>query len=143
MITKYQTLVWTDELLIGVTEVDEQHHMLVNMLNEANQRLSVEFRPDQLADLVHNLMSYALYHFETEEALMLKSHYDPQLQALHIQEHQMFAAKVADLQKALSQGKYVSPDEVLRFLSDWLHNHIRNTDKQFGDFLNATSNSTS
>ncbi|MGZ4959874.1 MAG: bacteriohemerythrin [Methylomonas sp.] len=139
MLSKYQTLVWADELLIGVPEIDEQHHLLVNMLSETAQSLSVEFRPTQLADLVHDLMSYALYHFETEEALMMKNHYDPELQAKHIQEHRMFAGKIADAQKAISKGKNISPYELLRFLGDWLQNHIQQTDKQLGEFLAATS----
>ncbi len=143
MKTDYQILAWNDELLTGIAQIDEQHHMLVNMLNEANQRLSVESRPDQLAHLVHNLMSYALYHFETEEVLMLKNHCPSQHQALHIQEHRMFSTKVADMQKALSQGRSVSPGEVLSFLSEWLRNHIQNTDKQLGEFLTATSQLTS
>ncbi len=142
MKTERQILAWSKDLLTGVTKIDEQHHMLVNMLNEASQRLSVEYRPDQLADLIHNLMSYALYHFETEEELMLKSHYDPQHQALHIEEHRTFSAKVASLQQSLAHGQSVSPEELLSFLNDWLRNHILNTDKQLGEFLTETSQPT-
>lgn len=137
MNTKYQPLSWNEKLLTGVAEIDEQHRMLINMLNEANRCLTARNKHNRLENLIRDLMSYALYHFETEEALMLKHHYDPRQQAQHVDEHRSFSEKIAGFHRALSQNKPVTPEELLNYLSGWLHNHILTSDKELALFLST------
>ena len=40
MTALHDPIEWTEKLMTGVTEIDKQHHYLVNAINEANQRLS-------------------------------------------------------------------------------------------------------
>ena len=67
----YDPIVWNESLMTGVASIDEQHHILVNMLNEANYRLSESSGREVLEEIVHDLMSYALYHFDNEEEMMV------------------------------------------------------------------------
>jgi hemerythrin-like metal-binding protein len=62
-------LEWGPALVTGVEAIDEQHKMLVDMLNEANLRMRSHIDRSVTEDIVRDLMSYALYHFETEEDL--------------------------------------------------------------------------
>lgn len=132
-------IVWNEKFLTGITAIDEQHKILVSMLNEANQRLNADSNCYLLAELISDLMSYALYHFDTEEELMVNNRYDSERQALHFQEHRSFSAKMAGLQRDMNQGQPVSPEALLQFLNNWLRNHILHTDKQLGRFLIAAN----
>lgn len=132
----YEPIVWNESLMTGVEIIDEQHQMLVNMFNEANRRLTANSGRDVLEDIVRDLMSYALYHFDTEEELMVENAYMPEAQEAHFREHRAFSAKVSGLQQDLRYGKLISREELLSFLNGWLINHILNTDQKLGMFLN-------
>jgi hemerythrin-like metal-binding protein len=125
--------------MTGVQEIDEQHQILVNMLNEANARLTEYSGHDVLQNIIRDLMSYALYHFDTEEELMVENQYDQVDRETHFREHRGFSDKVSKLQQELRQGKLVSREELLTFLNGWLINHILKTDMQLGRFLKQSS----
>lgn len=135
MTADYQPIVWNSTFATGIDAIDQQHQILVNMLNEANTRLIECSGRDVLEEIIRDLLSYALYHFDTEEELMVNNHYDAAQQAAHFQEHRAFSKKVARLQNDLQQNKMISREELLSFLNGWLTNHILKTDKQLGMFL--------
>lgn len=132
----YEPIVWNESLMTGVESIDEQHQILVNMLNEANHRLTESSGRDVLEEIVRDLMSYALYHFDNEEEMMVENAYTPEEQEAHFREHRSFSAKVSGLQQDLRQGKLISREELLSFLNGWLINHILHTDMQLAKFLN-------
>jgi hemerythrin-like metal-binding protein len=139
MEVSHEPIVWSDALMTGVQEIDEQHQILVNMLNEANARLTEYSGHDVLQNIIRDLMSYALYHFDTEEELMVENQYDQVDREIHFREHRGFSDKVSKLQQELRQGKLVSREELLTFLNGWLINHILKTDMQLGRFLKQSS----
>jgi len=133
----YEPIIWNETLMTNVKVIDEQHRILVAMLNEANDKLSENSGREMLEEIVHDLMSYALYHFDTEEELMLSNQYTQAEQADHFNEHRLFSKTVSALQQDLRQGKLISREDLLSFLNDWLINHILKTDKKLGVFLVA------
>jgi hemerythrin-like metal-binding protein len=139
MEVSHEPIVWSDALMTGVQEIDEQHQILVNMLNEANARLTEYSGHDVLQNIIRDLMSYALYHFDTEEELMVENQYNQVDRENHFREHRGFSDKVSKLQQDLRQGKLVSREELLSFLNGWLINHILKTDMQLGRFLKQSS----
>lgn len=138
MKTGYEPIVFDSTLMTGVAEIDDQHRILVNMINEANDRLVETSGRDVLGEIIRDLMSYALYHFETEEALMVTQDYDEAGKQAHFGEHRAFSAKVSELQSEVAQGNPISREDLLSFLNGWLINHIRHTDMRLGRFLNAS-----
>jgi hemerythrin len=132
-------IVWNDSLQTGVEVIDEQHRILVNMLNDAHERLTDTSSRDLLESIVRDLISYALYHFDTEEELMLETAYEAAARDAHFNEHRAFSEKVAGVQQSLSQGKGVSRDELLGFLNNWLINHIMQTDMRLAAHINSTT----
>lgn len=133
----HEPIVWNDKLMTGVQAIDDQHQILVNMINDLNRRLTEKISPDELQEVVHDLMSYALYHFDTEEELMVENEYLAADRDAHFAQHRDFSAKVSGLQQGLKQGETVSREELLTFLNGWLINHILKTDMRLGAFLNA------
>lgn len=138
--TQPEFITWNDSMKTGIASIDEQHQILVNMLNIANDKLTNNSSHRVLNEIVHDLISYALYHFDTEEELMLAHRYPGEAQQLHFQEHRDFSAKVAKIQNDISHGRLVSPQDLLSFLKAWLVNHILGTDKKMAEFLLNTGN---
>lgn len=132
-------LVWRDEFATGVEEIDEQHKILIHTLQEANQLLTNNSSAEVLDKITRDLLSYALYHFDTEEELMQQYGYSEQEEDLeaHLAQHRSFSAKVVSIREDLKAGTLISREALLGFLSDWLSHHILNTDKKLGAHIRA------
>lgn len=129
---------WSKDYEVGVEEIDEQHHILVNTLNEANQLLTKEYSLENLQNITKDLLSYALYHFETEEEMMIEHGYDtqkPDEYEKHMKQHRDFSAKVVEVRDSLKAGNLIEQEKLISFLVNWLVNHINKTDKKLGAFL--------
>lgn len=129
---------WKSDYETGVEEIDEQHQILVNTLNEADKLLSKEASLENLENITKDLLSYALYHFETEEELMLEYGYNkekPTEYDSHMKQHRDFSSKVVKVRDSLKAGNLIEHDELISFLVNWLINHINKTDKKLGAFL--------
>lgn len=136
----HELIVWNDNLVTGVVEIDEQHRILVNSINEANNRLTSNVSVEVLDKITQDLLSYALYHFETEETLMQIYNYSDTQQEdlnLHMQQHRTFSSMVVSVREGLKAGHLISREELLTFLNSWLINHILNTDKRLAAFILA------
>jgi hemerythrin-like metal-binding protein len=139
--TAQERIEWCDDLLTGVAEIDEQHQILVNSINEANTRLSTgQVNAEILEKITKDLLSYALYHFETEEELMQAYDYaqaHPEHLQAHQQQHREFSSTVVTVRDGIKSGQLISREELLGFLNHWLIHHIRNTDKHLGAFIQS------
>ena len=78
------------------------------------------------------LVDYTIQHFTAEEDLMKKKAYPDFVN--HKAVHDKLVAEVKDMKVKYLAGK-VLPMQVSSFLSDWLKNHIRGTDKKYVPFL--------
>ena len=130
-------LVWRDEFATGVEAIDEQHKILIHTLQEANQLLASNSSAAILDKITRDLLAYALYHFDTEEELMHQHGYDEQDLEAHLAQHRSFSAKVVSIREDLKSGTLISREALLGFLSDWLSQHILNTDKKLGAHIRA------
>lgn len=135
----HELLVWNDELVTGVSEIDEQHRILVNSINEVNTRLSnTAVNAEILEKITQDLLSYALYHFETEEGLMKEYNYaetNNEDSVIHQRQHRDFSATVVSVREGIKSEKLISREDLLTFLNGWLVDHILNTDKRLGAFI--------
>jgi len=121
---------WTPALSTGIPLLDEQHKAIFRWLAEL-EAAAVDQRTLFGAYAVTRLKHYARDHFAAEEALMKSAAY-PQLNE-HMAEHAAFRAKLAELQlKSIAED--LSTDTV-KFLEDWLTNHIAKTDMAYVPFL--------
>ncbi len=135
-----QPLVWRPEFSTGVVIIDDQHRMLINMLNEATSTLTDHSPLEDFATIIQGLLNYAGYHFGTEERLVSERGYDREMAdeaALHIAQHRAFTEKVVAVQSQIAAGQRIAKADLVGFLRDWLVNHILNTDKKLGGFICA------
>jgi hemerythrin len=129
---------WSDDLLTGVAEIDRQHRILVNTLNEAQVRLANEMDDQLFEQITRDLLAYAIYHFNTEEQLMQQHGYvsgASEESKSHLAAHRRFSEQVVALREKAHAGQPESRVELLDFLKSWLSNHIMTTDKRLGQFI--------
>jgi hemerythrin len=125
-------IAWTPSLSTGNEVLDEQHKALFRWLAELDSAASDE-RTLFGAYAMTRLKNYTRSHFAAEEALMKASGY-PGL-AEHIAEHESFRARLADLHLK-SIGEDISA-ETVKFLTDWLTNHIAKSDMAYAPYLKS------
>lgn len=129
---------WSDALLTGVAEIDRQHRILVDTLNEARVKLTVETDDPLFEQITRDLLAYAIYHFNTEEQLMQQFGYStasPEEAGAHLAAHRSFSEQVVALRDKARAGNPGSREALLVFLKNWLTNHIMTTDKRLGQFI--------
>ena len=126
---------WKDDFSVNVQEIDMQHKNLVRMINELFNAMELKKGQEALADIVNRMVKYAGTHFATEERYMLKYDYPGYLE--HKAEHDRFVTKAIELQERLNQKSFVVSLEVIRFLKEWLSDHILGTDKKYGPYFNS------
>ncbi|MBL0284595.1 MAG: hemerythrin family protein [Zoogloea sp.] len=111
-------LIWNDSLMTGVPEIDEQHRILVHTFNEASEKLCGESAPEVLEAITQDLLSYALYHFETEELLMRDAGYESEDGAdarRHRAEHRDFSTQVLGLRDRIKADIPVAAARIAGF----------------------------
>ena len=88
---------FTDDLLIGIEEIDNEHRHLFDMLEELRGLLEDEYfadKYDQIKKLIEELAEYADAHLAHEEAYMERIR-DPELISQRAQ-HENFRNKIQD-----------------------------------------------
>lgn len=124
---------FTDDCLIHIDEIDNEHRQLFSLLNES---IAMVAEADDVTAIANNLVAklkdYALNHFAHEEAYMESIH-DPELR-LQKREHAAFAEKVNSfsLDTTSAEAAKESLNELLRYLVRWLYRHILSSDMMIG-----------
>jgi hemerythrin len=128
-------LSWREEFAVGVAAIDQQHRRLIEMLATFYEALSAGDAREALGELLRGLLDYTRYHFSTEERLMEDAAYA--LRDAHHAQHEVFLAKVTEMQQRFSQGQLILSLEATGFIRDWLSHHILVIDKELGRYLRA------
>jgi hemerythrin-like metal-binding protein len=124
---------WTDSLSVGIDIIDEQHKVLIKIINDLHEAMKAGQSKSIIKDVLARLIDYTGFHFSTEEKLMDKYGY-PEA-AGHKKIHKDLVDDVLELQKKLDKSELTLGVHVLTFLKTWLNDHILKTDMKFGGFL--------
>lgn len=124
---------WNDSYSVKIDSIDEQHKVLLGMINEFNEKIKDDSGNKPIIDLVKKMKEYTIQHFTYEEKLF-KQHAYPGSN-LHEVKHKKFIDKVADLEKKIDSGELLISSEITNFLKEWLRNHIMGDDQQYSSFL--------
>jgi hemerythrin-like metal-binding protein len=148
-------LVWNDSLSVKITEFDEEHKVLVKMINDLHDVIVFNNDFDMIAKTLKSLVKYAQTHFKNEEEFMKKHNY-PHLEA-HQEEHKRFVVKITimmcitalndsvDDKKFMEQlvgfhhkyhkGMNTAAAYVQDYVGSWIINHVKKADAHYGALL--------
>ena len=128
-------ILWTEEMSVGHDEIDGDHRMLIDLINQlatadtSNDRASAEF-------VIDELIQYTVQHFAREEELLERLGY-ADLEN-HMGSHLALTRRVLALRERFVNGLSgrLSSD-ILDFLSNWLTNHILKDDMRYAPLIRA------
>ncbi|CUH97283.1 hypothetical protein P22_3410 [Propionispora sp. 2/2-37] len=130
-------LEWDDDLLIGITEVDEQHQHLINVLRDMYEKVqsceSIHEERILTGELLKELQDYARQHFVEEEEILTQKKYPDLLP--HQEEHTRFVQELVRLRESYAAGEEALSFNVFFFAYQWLIHHIREKDMQYAKFF--------
>lgn len=127
---------FTDDCVIGVDEIDDEHRGLFEIINKTHDLLMDEYRDDKydlIKGLIKQLEEYADTHFEHEEEYMRRIDH-PELK-IQEEQHNHFRIKVSELEVVSLDGDGKQDeviDDILRYLVRWLYKHIIGSDMLIG-----------
>lgn len=125
--------VWDAKYTLNIAELDRQHQKLFALFNDLYAAMQDGHGHEVIDKVLTGVVDYTVYHFDAEERLLRQHGY--QEEAAHRAEH----AKLAEQAKALVLRHRAGEAKVtmvtLKFLCDWLNNHILGSDKKFAPFL--------
>src|ERR1039457_890303 len=123
---------WSKEFELGISEFDEHHKHLVDLLNKTYNNFINGASRDELEAVLDELIDYAIYHFSAEEQWMGTNEYPGLTQ--HCEEHDRFSRRVLDIQSNFHNGFEELSLELLLFLNNWMVGHILKADAEYACF---------
>ncbi len=119
-------------LRLGISQIDQQHEELVEMINETQNIVLNHRDPADLIPILNRMNDFAIRHFTTEEELMREFSY-PGL-ADHKQQHDISLTRAFGFDGTLLVSDPDAGTALLELLRDWLLEHIE-ADTEMVEFL--------
>ena len=130
---------FTDDCLIGVDQIDDEHRELFRLVGEVQDLLHDKWTDDkffEICDVVDRLKNYAAEHFRHEEEYMEQIGH-PEL-ALQREQHAQFCEKVNEVDLRSAEGdQQAFIEDILSFLVKWLYRHIMGSDVLIGKLMSV------
>lgn len=124
---------WSASLSVGLDSIDEQHKVLVDLINELYQQMNSNATQATIGRVLTKLVDYTKTHFSYEENLFKRHGYDGE--KAHRAIHTELVYKLLAFKGEFETGKSDISVELMEFLKDWLIKHIKKTDTKYVPFL--------
>ena len=106
-------VVWSQELCVGIQQVDDEHQKLVLVLNQLDSAMCAGKGTRVMAEILAQLIIYTQEHFISEEELMAECGY-PKME-LHQAQHRQLVEKVLKFQTKFEIGGKRITKEMMEF----------------------------
>lgn len=131
---------WTQDLSVGVEEIDEQHKELFKRIKNLVDAIKNAECKYVIDGTISFLEEYAGSHFAVEEKYMEESRYEDLQQ--HKVQHAIFLNSLAELKKQSAEPRVKGSSYDLsvttnQMVVDWIISHIVRIDKKLGEFLKS------
>lgn len=126
-------MTWTPAMSVGLPELDEDHRVLIRIINQLAESKRNEDHDEILRQSLYSLLRYAEFHFAREEKVLAACEFPGMTH--HKGEHRAFTEHMRKLAEALDDGELPAAEivsqELLNYLKDWLNHHILIEDKAY------------
>lgn len=121
---------WTVDLATGFSDIDEQHQILLDRINQFYAAIqSNNFIDSKIA--LQDLIDYTIEHFTYEEKMLAEAKYH--MLEPHKKIHRHFVEKMEGFQSRYVNGDIDAAQELLNLLDGWLFRHIKLNDHGYVD----------
>jgi hemerythrin len=129
-------ITWDDSLSVNVKLIDDQHKMLIQRLNDMADAIDQHRGIEHISKTLSFMVDYTEFHFSTEIKHMTEQGYPGK--NTHHEQHGEFTSVLNNLIQDFEEdgATQMLADSIDTFLVNWLVNHIRGPDVEFGKFLN-------
>ena len=127
-------IVWSEKLSVGIESIDEQHKVLIGLINSLNTAMANGEANMMIGNILLKLTDYTRFHFTYEEDLFELHGYPNSVQ--HKLQHQKLVKQISALKEDYESDITGSIGlEIMQFLKTWLTKHIMKTDMEYSRFL--------
>ncbi|WP_018934680.1 bacteriohemerythrin [Thioalkalivibrio sp. ALJ24] len=123
---------WSDDLDTGIPVIDNQHKRIVEYINRLHEAVEGRAAREEVHEVLDQVVDYTLTHFAFEEEMLEIVEY-PALER-HRHAHEAFSRRIRQYQHDFADGQDVAT-ELGETLRDWLMNHIRRDDHEYGHMV--------
>jgi hemerythrin len=113
--------------LTGIDVIDDQHQAIFDLVSSLED-MAGEGDRDAIGQVINQIVSHTLAHFEFEEELMEQAAY-PFLK-VHKRLHDHFIQRLLGFTQRFDNGEDVALD-LAHFLNSWLRSHFSHEDKDY------------
>jgi len=134
-------LMWTENLSVGVKDLDDDHKQLIAMINNLHTEIEAvgatgKLNRKTIEKALRRLHDYTKGHCEREELYFFQTGYP--CQESHRQEHLKLIEMLAGMTERFHDS--TSPQdatEIMQSVYDWVTGHIYVTDRQYSSHFHA------
>lgn len=132
----FEIFPWNRNFETGQEGIDEQHRVLVNILNRLAWHFASSDSDLNGSHLLDELLDYASYHFKYEEGVWEESLGQLDIARNHRDSHRMFFTRIQMLRQSKASQEDVLA-ELFDYLTRWFAFHILDSDRRMVLTINA------
>jgi len=122
------SIVWSDDFLIGIEELDYEHRCLIEDINELHRELLEHIDPPRIKNTLSRILGRMQAHFALEEHVMVSHKYPHYSQ--HKAEHESLLDDYTELMTKFEKEMSLRDREnIEKILRHWIVEHILTSDK--------------
>jgi hemerythrin len=130
-----------DKYNLYVSLISEDHKKLIGTIDKAIAAKQHKKSPEEMKEILHDIIRYAIKHFATEEIYMIEFKY-PEYQ-YHKESHMDFSIKALSYHNRIINSDYQTANQMLGYLKQWLINHFQETDRKYTEYFSRNGHSKS
>ncbi len=124
-----QGIIWSEDFLIGIEELDYEHRCLIEDINKLHRELLEHADMDRIEDTLGRIHARMQAHFALEEHVMVSHEYPHYPE--HKAEHERLLDEYTELMTKFERDPNLSDrDAIQGVLCQWIVNHILTSDKK-------------
>ncbi|MBU2875525.1 putative bifunctional diguanylate cyclase/phosphodiesterase [Marinobacter salexigens] len=132
----FEIFPWNRNFETGIDEIDQQHRVLVEILNRLAWHFASSTSELQCDHILDELLAYAAYHFKAEEELWEAALGDQEMVRNHHDGHQLFFVQIQMFRSSKEPEEKVMA-ELFNYLTRWLAFHILESDRRMALTIKA------
>ncbi|GGE59317.1 hypothetical protein GCM10011533_09860 [Streptosporangium jomthongense] len=134
--TTFEIFPWNRNFETGIDEIDEQHKVLVEILNRLAWHFASSTSELDCGHILDELLSYAAYHFKAEEKIWKAALGEHQMVRNHHDGHQLFFVQIQIYRSSGEPAEKIMAD-LFNYLTRWLAFHILESDRRMALTIGA------